>query len=426
MYGNFCGPYWSNGRWQASVIPTVDSIDSLDETCREHDFEYAVGGNLKAADLKFFHRNFWKGGLATAMAIPVGIQGFLRANDNTLSQNQYTNFTMTKNKLRGSTPAKQSHEKRSAAPVAIATKRTGTAPKMVSKPSGTIEIAHRAFLAPIECSGNYTVNTFAVNPGLPGTFPWLSKVARRYEEYRFKKLRFEYRSVCATSVGGVVMMSFDYDAADTAPTNKASQAQSIPNSEVNCWLSNDLNVPLDAPWKVVRAGILPDNLDIKTYDVGNMFLSSIYGSNIVTGELYVDYVVELRRPTDGPTTGGTMEHDTTSFASPFAGTTTILGFLPYKRVSDTVVEFISPGEFMVVAITIGTGLTTASSLPITDSVSGGVVVSIAATAGSTIGIRTFKVRAVVGDRLTWSTAGTGSTISNFRLLIAQADYATLV
>nr|WRQ65316.1 structural protein [Tolivirales sp.] len=430
MYGNFCGPYWSDGKFQASVEPTIDAVDDLDETCREHDAAYARGGDLRAADLKFFRQNFGKGFLHTAMAIPVGIQGYLRADDKVQPKQIKTpnSQQMTKKNLRGAAakPKSQQNDKRSMAPVAIATKRVGAAPKMTTKPSGSVEIAHRAFLGPVTCNGAFSATAYPVNPGLPGTFPWLSKVARRYEEYRFKKLRFEYRSVCATSTSGVVMLSFDYDAADPPPSNKAAQAQSIPNSEVNCWASNDLAVTMDNAYKYVRAGNLPPNLDVKTYDAGQMFLSTVYGSNIVTGELYVEYVVELRKPTDGPVTGGQQRWTSTSFAAPMGGPLVLnTGFLPYTVTSNTDITFTSPGEFVINIYSTGTGITLAPVAPVISSVSGGVVGPLMANYSSNLGNRMVKVRASAGDVLTFTNAGAGTTLTAFWLVTSVADYDTL-
>jgi len=423
MYGNFCGPYWSDGRFQPSVEPTVEAIDELDDTCRQHDRSYARGEDLQAADFKFFKQNFGNGLLATAMAIPVGIQGALRTSDKPTKLSTKQSNTMTKKNLRGSKPVTRTgDDTKRMAPVSIATKRVGIAPRITNKPSGTIEVSHRSFLAPVDCSAAFTVEQFYANPGLPGTFPWLAKLARRYEEYRFKRLRFEYRSVCSTGTNGVIMMSFDYDAADGPPMSKAAQAQSIPNSEINAWSGNDLAIPCDSPWKYVRAGDLPPNLDIKTYDLGVMNLSSLYGNGTITGELYVEYTVELRKPTDGPTTSGRVEYGTGTFTAPFTTQTAIGGFLPFRVTSSNELLFTQPGEFVITVTTTGTGFTASPQTPAMISVSGGVVTSLFGTASSNIGSRGFKVRANIGDTLVFSNVGVGTTLTSTILRASSADY----
>jgi len=40
-YGNFCGPNWSNGLQQESVVGGKPAIDALDRACKMHDGSYA-------------------------------------------------------------------------------------------------------------------------------------------------------------------------------------------------------------------------------------------------------------------------------------------------------------------------------------------------------------------------------------------------
>lgn len=341
-------------------------------------------------------------------------------------------MTRKQNSLRGSVPPKPmsgtkqtGNDARQMAPVSIATKRTGKAPRMVNRPSGVIEVAHRSFLCPITSTNAFTASGFYVNPGLPGTFPWLSKLARRYEEYRFKKLRFEYRSVCATSTSGVVMMSFDYDAADALPSAKPQQAQTVPNSEINSWASNDLTIACEPNWKYIRAGLLGTNLDVKTYDLGQMCLSTVYGTGVVTGELYVEYVVELRKPTDGPTTSGQFTSTTAVFTAPFGGVNTTAGFFPFTFTDNNTLTVAVPGEYLCVLSATGTGLTISPTTPTIATTGSGVVATLQFGTSAITGFRVFKVRCELGDVLTFANAGTGTTITGTVLRVGTADYNTL-
>jgi hypothetical protein len=79
MYGNYCGPYWSAGKWQTSVVDdSVEPVDDLDSHCRDHDAVYATGGDLETADIDFARRTVGKGSLPTAMGLLVGTQGLSR------------------------------------------------------------------------------------------------------------------------------------------------------------------------------------------------------------------------------------------------------------------------------------------------------------------------------------------------------------
>lgn len=79
-HGNYCGPGWSAGQYQRSVESDLEALDVFDETCREHDAQYArPGTDLARADLRFAAQNLSvldpKRNLAGAL---VGAQGLLR------------------------------------------------------------------------------------------------------------------------------------------------------------------------------------------------------------------------------------------------------------------------------------------------------------------------------------------------------------
>lgn len=59
-HGYYCGPGWSDGKWQGSVrYGKKRPMDSYDATCKEHDAAYSrKGTDLAAADFKFFKQNF--------------------------------------------------------------------------------------------------------------------------------------------------------------------------------------------------------------------------------------------------------------------------------------------------------------------------------------------------------------------------------
>lgn len=77
-HGNYVGPGWSAGKYQDSVVSDVPAIDEFDKTAKEHDAAYALGQNLKQADLKFASENIGKGVKRTFAGVAVGIQGLLR------------------------------------------------------------------------------------------------------------------------------------------------------------------------------------------------------------------------------------------------------------------------------------------------------------------------------------------------------------
>jgi len=81
FHGNYCGPNWSAGLAQPSVVSDVPATDEFDETCRQHDAAYATGSNLKMADYTFAKQNIFRGIKPTIAGVLVGAQGLLRSHD---------------------------------------------------------------------------------------------------------------------------------------------------------------------------------------------------------------------------------------------------------------------------------------------------------------------------------------------------------
>lgn len=123
-------------------------------------------------------------------------------------------------------------------------------------------------------SGFTVANTFALNPGLSTTFPWLSTQAVGWEQYKFNKLKFCYYTRTGTSTPGSILMVPDYDAADAAPTTEqiASAYRDVVEEvpwieEFSCTL--DPRAMLEpGNRKYIRTASLAANLDVKTYDAG--------------------------------------------------------------------------------------------------------------------------------------------------------------
>jgi hypothetical protein len=188
------------------------------------------------------------------------------------------------------------------APVAVSRKiRTGQ-PRVISTSTGDIRVVHREYIRDIPGSVAFAATELPINPGQSQLFPWLSTLASRFESYRFQKLRFALNTLAPTSATGTVALAVDYDAADAAPTSKL-QAMSYRSSV------------RDAPWKdldfesnpqdlhrannlyVRTVSALPANLDIKTYDVGNLFVVTQGQAGVTAvSELYVEYDVQLITP----------------------------------------------------------------------------------------------------------------------------------
>jgi len=80
-HGNYCGPNWSNGVTQPSVVGTVPPVDEFDATCMLHDTAYATGQDRSQADDLFYTQNMYHGIKRSMAALLVKGQDILRTPD---------------------------------------------------------------------------------------------------------------------------------------------------------------------------------------------------------------------------------------------------------------------------------------------------------------------------------------------------------
>lgn len=423
MYGNYCGPYWSGGAFTSSREDVTPGVDALDELCREHDYQYATRGNLKQADLDFSRDAYEHGIRGKLYSVIVGVQGRLRPDDsvttmpNLRGKNKQQKQTV---KNASKNENKQTAVTTAVAPAAMNTIRRMDKPILTTIKNGMI-LKHKTFISSISGSTTYSAQELKANPGLTGSFPWASRMAARFEKYRFKSLTFHYYSVVATSNAGVVSMSFDYDVMDALPAAKYIQAETTPFVEGNNWSSFSMKVPVDSEWRYIRQGEVA-TADLKTYDAGKLIIATEYAAgNTVVGELYVDYEMELKNPTEATALYQTIVGNGTS-ASPWQNTLIYGTSQPFIGTGNTL-TFIANGEFVFNYMIYGTGIT-AIAMPI---VSVGSIASILGTvinAAGQWGIRIFKVRGARGAVITFG-APTLTTVTSTTVIISECDYDNL-
>jgi len=183
-------------------------------------------------------------------------------------------------------------------------------------------VRHKEFVQNVSGTVLFTTPiALALNPGLAGTFPWLSNIANNFEQYRVSMMKFCYLTRTGTNVPGSVLMYPDYDAADTAPvaeqvaSNYADIAEDAPWKDICCILKPSSMHAL-GPKKFVRSGLIP-NQDVKTTDVGTFFVSTVDGTAVNWGKLWVEYDIEFFTPQLNPSGGfiGTSAQGTNGTAA---------------------------------------------------------------------------------------------------------------
>jgi len=218
----------------------------------------------------------------------------------------------------------------------------------------------------------FSLQQFPVNPGQAGSFPWLANIAKNFEKYEFEYLRFIYKrevSEFATNgVTGKVIMSFDSDATDTAPTTKQQMLDTDPHADGMPCESFFMDIPQSILQRFndahfVRPGAQPANTDLKTFDIGTLFVACQgTAANTVVGELHVEYALRLRVPVLEAASGIGQSASLTSaavtIAAPFQNTTaTGSGGLALSGAGTTltVTGLTVGGEYLLTGIGTGSG-----------------------------------------------------------------------
>jgi hypothetical protein len=187
------------------------------------------------------------------------------------------------------------------APVASAKQARSMAPKIQSSAKMT-RIVHRELVSTINGNTTFGVSSFALNPGLSSSFPWLSSIAGSYEQYRFNRLTFHYVTRAPTTYIGSILMAPEYYPLDAAPSSEILASQMNGAIEDSPWKDQTITFscadmfPM-GPRKYMRTGTLPTSSDLKTYDAGQLFVCAVTCADTsAIGKLWVEYDVELHIP----------------------------------------------------------------------------------------------------------------------------------
>jgi hypothetical protein len=223
------------------------------------------------------------------------------------------------------------------APTMISSRITSGRARIKATSKCTV-VSHRELIeATVLGSTTYTnQKILSLNPGLSATFPWLSVQAIQFQEYRFRKVEFEWIPFAPTTTQGDVTLAVDYDASNATPTTEV-QASNLAGTVVDsCWKPITLRLKPEhmhavGPKKYVRRGNAYG--DVKTFDSGTFYLATENETSTASiGKLYVSYTVELYTPINSGQAGLTNSVAHSWFGLELApqtigtGTTTTVGW----------------------------------------------------------------------------------------------------
>jgi hypothetical protein len=230
-------------------------------------------------------------------------------------------------------------------------------------------VSHRELMFPVSGQQAFTVTNTIINPGNSTMFPWLASLAVSWEQYRWKRLSFQYVSRCATSLAGSVMMAVDYDTVDGVilPATESALSANQTFQDGPAWVAM-MAIQCDpkalmepGPRKYVKIsanGATPNRLS----DTGQFYFAtdSFASNNTACGKLYVDYEVEFFIPQlavapGGNTTQSVATSTGTGQATLFANSV-YGGVLGITGAANTITIPV-PGTYVFVLQLIGTGIT---------------------------------------------------------------------
>lgn len=309
-HGNYCGPYWSAGKVQPSVLSDVPAVDEFDATCLDHDAVYATGGDLTAADWRFFKENSFCGCKRSIAAAAVGAQAIIRSIDKYIPKIYQDTEKMTKvintktNKmvprLREGTkksgqkerqvqvtavPASYGYSIRSTSP--IVTRRANGATIKGSDFAGSVQSVNAQTYEPA-CS-------VFINPSY-FTNSTLGSLSRTYEKFRLVSATVHYVPSVPTSTQGQVVMCSTSTVKEPFISGSLSgflgRALSQSNSVVTpIWKETSIQVAGSADWFNVNALIDGDLDDAISHEIQ---VYTICDSTVTCGILMIDYVIEFK------------------------------------------------------------------------------------------------------------------------------------
>jgi hypothetical protein len=181
---------------------------------------------------------------------------------------------------------------------------------MMHKDGQNIVVRHREFLTEVTASTTFNVlKSFPINPGMAITFPWLSKVARNFQQYRIRGMVYHYiptsgnMSSSGNPALGSVMLQTVYRATDSPPSSKVELLNEYWTGEVvpSETLAHPVECnPKENPYNVqyVRSFDPPSGESRLLYDLGTTYLA-VNGqqtAGVTLGDLWVTYEVELLKP----------------------------------------------------------------------------------------------------------------------------------
>lgn len=187
-------------------------------------------------------------------------------------------------------------------PIALSTTSRPRAPRLQTTSSATT-VTHREYLGDVTGSTSYSIlSSHAVQPGLTSYSQgqplgsWLPNIAKQYDFYAFRRLRFHYYPSCPTTTSGLVLMAFEPNP-DDPPPETFQEFRSMACSQTAALREPSvLDVTSLVMNKKLRVRSSHTNV-LTNYDLGKFYLATTQAANTAaTGYYEIEYVIDFFNP----------------------------------------------------------------------------------------------------------------------------------
>lgn len=306
-HGNYCGPNWSAGLHQQSVVSDIPSTDEFDDTCRSHDAVYALGGDLLAADTAFFKANIGRSGKRSTAAIAVGLQAAVRALDKFIPTTYQNKNEMTKQgNLRGNAnkQPKQQERNRGTATVSTVPAAYGYSlrmqPAVITRKGETATVSGSDYASSVRVTNSSLwepASSVLINP-IYFQNASLGSLARMYEKFRIKRGHIQYVPAVPTSTQGQIVMCSSASVKEPfingSSTTFLSRALSQGNALATpVWKEAVLELPFDNEWYIVDT-LIDSDLDDSISQEFQVYATC--EATLTAGILIFHYEIEFKDP----------------------------------------------------------------------------------------------------------------------------------
>lgn len=181
---------------------------------------------------------------------------------------------------------------------------------MMHTEDGSVRIRKREYISDITMTTIFFKSFYFLNPVNPTTFPWLSRIAKNFEQFKFLGLTFGFRSLSANALGagtpgmGSITILTQYDVNDVAVLNKQQANNAL--FATSCKPSENMLHPVECdpsqtPNQPLYTGVNEATIDdLRLNTLGYTTVATTGAADTYTcGELWVTYDIMLYKPMVG-------------------------------------------------------------------------------------------------------------------------------